>query len=528
MVKKKYPFDNEISLKLTLLLFLILPSWANAQTKERIINYNDQPFTGSRQIVNNNNSLFINVLKGDLAFDEIVKENWIYKLDYDLETTDSIDLTQYLNLHNQEYARFHDMKIKSDSLFCLFEIQSVQPSGSCTNTFRTTLVVLDTNLNFLNLIELKDDSFYYAFYTMAFDSLGNIYLGGRAGPCAIGVTKAVVKLTPNIIFNKISYLDSLPISERYGYLQTINFFGNKIVAGGAPFNTSQRNSTVVLDTALNVLGTGTVNNSDGSAISFFRPYQQYLSFKPNEIMALGITISDIVSSTGNRNYYNLGFSILDSNFNISSVDTLPLIGHFPPNKNTIRPYPYLNPRAGYDYKNPDSLLIAVNHSSILFDTYGEQDTNTFSLYNYNLRTKTLNWRKQIKTGLTNGGHNVAALPGNRYALTFNQYNWRDFTQPNLSLHIWILNGAGDVISTKEYQQSLPQWAVYPNPVQEQLTLPKAATEQAAIPYSVFNTQGATFAQGVLEKGQTQIRVENLPAGSYVLQSPKGVARFVKQ
>lgn len=514
--------------KILLPLALCISVFVHSQEQTRVINTPSSLYTGSLSLVADSSHLYFNVFEGDIAFEEVVKAQWLYKLDHNLNTQDSIDLTPFLNLVNQEYPRFHDLKIQGNHLYCLIEIQSQQPKGICTYTFRTSLLKLDTNLNFISSTEFENDSTYFSFYTMDLDSLGNIYLGGRAGHCDSGVAKAVVKVYPNKTTNKLSYLNALPSTARAGYLQTIHFFKDKLVAGTAPFNSVQRNSTLVIDTALNLLNIGSVNISGLTSMAFFRPYeQQFLHYKSGEIHILGITTSFIVSPTGDPNYYNLGFSVLDTNYNVTAIDTLPLIGHYPPNSITIRPYPYLNPRAGYDYKNPDSLILAVNHSGILFDTYAEQDTNTFSLYNYNLRTKTLNWRKQIKTGLTNGGHNVAALPGNRYALTFNQYNWRDFTEPNLSLHIWILNGAGDIISTKEYQQTLPQWAVYPNPVQEQLTLPKESTKNAVLPYTVFNTQGANLRQGVLEKGQTQITVENLPAGSYVLQSPKGIARFVK-
>ncbi len=513
--------------KILLPLAFCITVLVHGQEQMRVIKSPGSLFTGSLSLVADSSHLYFNVFEGDFAFEEGVKAQWLYKLDHNLNTKDSLDLTPFLNLVNQEYARFHDLKLHGNYLYCLIEIQSSQPKGICTYTFRTSLLKLDTNLNFISSTEFENDSTYFSFYTMDFDSLGNIYLGGRAGHCDSGVAKAVVKVYPNKTTYKLSYLNALPNNARAGYLQTIHFFRDKIVAGTAPFNSAQRNSTLVIDTALNLLNMGSVNISGLTSIAFFRPYQQYLNYKSSEIHILGITTSFIVSPTGDPNYFNLGFSVLDTGYNVTTVDTLPLVGHIT-KTNTIRPFPSLNPRSGIDYKTPDSLIIAIDHSATIYLSYGEQDTNTFSLYNYNLRTKTLNWRKQITTGLTNGHHSVAALPGNRYALTFNQYNWRDFTEPNLSLHIWILNGAGDIINTKEYQQKLPQWAVYPNPAVNALSLPSAATKKEALAYVIYNNAGAKIKEGVLEKGQTLISVDHLPAGSYVLQSPKGTARFIKQ
>ncbi|MDZ7848919.1 MAG: T9SS type A sorting domain-containing protein [Owenweeksia sp.] len=229
-------------------------------------------------------------------------------------------------------------------------------------------------------------------------------------------------------------------------------------------------------------------------------------------------------------YYSFGAALLDSTYNVAFVDTFPSSGY--DHVTSYQKYGGLfASNDPYDYITADSVLYVQAGKFIQYDNYGSKDSTAMYLYNFNARKGRMNWMRKVPRNFPNGSHAVAALPGNRWAVSFTEYNWQKYPGQNLAVHVWVLNGNGDIISKEEFESPVRKLAVYPNPVNERLYLRKAPSLQGAVSFKIFGINGNMVDSGTIDSGERFIEVGDLSHGSYTLflqgSRMEGVAKFQK-
>jgi hypothetical protein len=227
-------------------------------------------------------------------------------------------------------------------------------------------------------------------------------------------------------------------------------------------------------------------------------------------------------------YWNLAFALLDTSYNVSAIDTLPLSGYDFKTKLETMGSHYMSLDA-IDYFNTDSVFIIQGLKVVNHLNFDSQDTTPFYIYNLNLNTKAVNWVRKITRPYTNGNHSIAALPGNRCAIAFNEYNWDDYAGENLTVHIWILDANGSIISQRQFHSKTNAIEIYPNPTTDYLKVNLAEALNSPLLYYIVNTKGEIVKQGLIDEAQKTIDTHDLAKGPYYISlEGKGSTQFLKQ
>lgn len=518
----------KLNVKKLLIIFTYLITCFNSYGQEisRVFKSPSQDFSISRIIEASEHRLFASIGHNN-SFDQFCTEQWIYALDFELNTLDSVSIDQYLNVLPGDNYRIAGMKVKEGNLYAIFNILNPTNPTYYGDQYRSALVKLDSNLNLLQKLEVFNDSLVQAFFDFEIDENKNVYAFGSSYPRGGYWDPTVYKINENLNLVKTQVFDSLPESQ-YGqpsHLTRSTIAGSTLVCYSALVGNLKRLGNLALDTNLNIVGYGSLNvDSTAGPFGIFQGgNHHFYSINEDSIYAYGVFFSPIPSNLASG-YFTLGFSKLDSAFNTAYVDTTMLLPGITP---FTSPDPWVYKDPG-DARSPDSLFVAINGWEIFGPYFYDQDSNSFYLYNYNLRQNKLNWRKKITTGLTNGWHSVEALPGNRYALAFSQYDWKTKNYPNLEVHFWILNGSGDILSSRAFKRPLQKWALYPNPSSQAINLPKEATQSEELSYRLLNSNGQVVKSGSIPQGQHSISIQILSPGNYFLETPLGVGLFVKE
>lgn len=452
-------------------------------------------------------------------YERLSKKVSVYKLDYDLNVVDSLNLSLEFNLTDSTDLRLVDIAFGEDNYLyaLLYLLNDNSPCiGISSHLFR-----IDTNLQVVKSFDFKSDSLLLEFDDLTIKD-DQLVLSGSVIQCRkffkpyvaylnLTTDRLVSRIITEADFNQAYVFNSPAIVDDRILLSTSLWFN--------VINKQQYYSTAVLDTNLNLIDSGMVQDFSWSnnEAAFLRDRGAFIPLSKDSIWKIGPCQSfpDIVwpPPGGDDDYFTFGVSLLDSNYNVTRIDTFPLSGHY----HFTNRYPHYDgvqsSLDAYDYHQVDSVLYVEGEKTVAYDNYGTQDSTAFYLYNFNARLGTMNWIKRIQRNTTIGGYAVAALPGNRWALSFNEYNWRKYSGPNLSVHVWILNGSGDIIGQKEYASAefLPL-EVYPNPAVGVLNLKEASAGDG---YRIFDLQGKLVLQGTLAE-QAQIDVAQLARGNYVL------------
>lgn len=513
--------------KLVIFFFLTAsPGLFFAQALKRVFQSDLQDFTISRDLESSEDRLFVTLGHNSLSFDHYAEEQWIYALDFELNVLDSASIATFLNVLPGDLYQITRLKVWQGHLYATFNTINPNNPAFFGDQFRSAIVKLDSSLNLIQKFEFFNDSAAHAFFDFEIDTNGTVYLfGGRFPPYEYW-DPTIYKLDADFNLVKTQVFDSLPQARRGSpfFLVMSTIAGSTLVCNSFPVSNSQLLSNLALDTNLNIIGYGSINvDSTRGPFGFFHNQNHhYYSINADSIYAYGVFFCPLLNDFG-TGYFTVGFSKLDSSFNTAYVDTTVLLPGITP-FHVPDPSVYSDPG---DARTPDSLFIAINSYAIDGVEFFAQDTNTFYLYNYNLRRGKLNWRKAVTTGLTNGWHAVAALPGNRYALAFSQYDWESKPFPNLEVHVWILNENGDILNTREFKPRL-SWSLYPNPAVSELHFTPAEAPTEKQEYQILSAQGAVVQDGFLAPGQTAINIHSLRPGVYFLQTSAGLARFVKK
>lgn len=497
-----------------LILFLILPFFLCAQLDKLEINRSQ--FTSSTGVWSRDTSLFVNVSKNQL-FNTLATEQWIFRLNDALHLSDSINLSAYINplgLTNQN-PRVHQVCFNDSALFCLVELQDYNLDSLGCYQGRSIILELDYDLEFKARYSVQLDSGEVLLYGMDLKN-DTLIATGMYRNCQPNYRKPFVYRL-SLITGSSDYLqiENLPSS--------VSYFNNPKIVEAGYLTSSMRwtNRALLLNRNLEVEAFGKAfwqNQSEG-LLRNIRTDIDFIPVNRDSVIVFGTAhVLDDSIPLGLDEYHALGISLLDSSLNVGRIDTFPLAGFDGTTSFNLysRPWPGFKP---YDYRNLDSVLITISQHLINYDNFQSQDSNTIYLYNYNARRMEMNWIKTIKTNYTSSDHSLAALPGNRWVLSFNEYNWDRYQGPNLSVHLWLLDQNGSILNQEKFTTAAKGLELYPNPTKSKICLdPNPMTDQH---YFILNQQGQKVKAGLLREGEKCLAVSDLGPGLYWLWLENG-------
>ncbi|GAB5558111.1 MAG: hypothetical protein SchgKO_23240 [Schleiferiaceae bacterium] len=470
-------------------------------------------------------SIYINIAENP-DFGLLRKDHKIYKLDFQLNVLDSLDLSSYntsVTPPNRVIGtRVQEINnIGEDTLVALV-IQwsdTTLPSGISRNVFTANLVYFTKDLNIFNSKAFGD--FEKAFLGFRITRIKNHLL----------LTGALYENTKDTILNPFALklnLDGTPIDTAiasqandfpthgnytdYNYIES---FGDKYVVATGDIN--QYGSCVaILDSNLDVIRTVTLYPPDHGIPNFIMGNQGPLK-RINDstiiLMNTGFTYRSDPLEPWNTEYYHFTVVRCDTAFQNFEIDTLTFSGF-----NHIFYLGIINPRGigeFLDFTNLDSVVFAVPGRIQGTGSLHNRDTNDVFLYSYNLNTGTLNWQKKlVRNSGIRWNTQAAYLGGGKSVFVINEYDWN--TNPNLhqKVVILIMNEHGDVIGQREFTQSLTPIVLYPNPAIDRIRI-KVPSELHPTSYQIISVDGKVVDGGTWES--SELSVENLPVGKYFLK-----------
>jgi len=505
--------------------FLLLSFYTSGQSKQLKL----KPYTFSAQ----NNIEFLDGflfsdVSSNLTFNRGQLEVFIYKFDLQLNILDSIELG--ISDSTIPVNSFRITQLKSfDSALVALVSYSLKGSRNCQKV-NSALIFINSNLQITQEIHFESDSNFLDFAFFDINPQG-VALGGYLYDCdsmnynvCVGYynlndSTYKTKVFPDSLNNTAALTAQSPLLLNDGILFDI-----------WPSKAPEFKNNILVDYDLNLL-------SEGSVLQVNRPdlitlhRSAYFIKSKNGVVQLGLSRSypdsNLLPGAG-PGYWNLAFSLLDSNFDVSVIDTLPLSGYDFGTSKGILGQPFMWTDAA-DYTNTDSTLIVQGVKTIYPSNFDSQDTTPFYIYNLNLNTKAVNWVRKITRPYTNGNHSIAALPGNRCAIAFNEYNWDDYSGENLAVHIWVLDANGSIISQREFKALTNPISLSPNPCSDYLQVTVTEKQKWPLAYTIFNTQGDIVAQGQIREEQNTVDTRALHAGQYLLSlEGAGSAKFLKK
>jgi hypothetical protein len=349
-----------------------------------------------------------------------------------------------------DFLRITELLVMDSNLIALVTY-SYQSANNCPNV-NSALLFLNSNLQLTQEIHFAADSNYLNFSSFDINTQG-IALAGFLYNCdsmvynsclgyySFSDSSYIIQTTPDSISNNTSFEAQDPKLLPDGILYNL-----------WPSKAPEFKNNIFVDYHLNILSEGSVAGANRSDyMTLFRSGGFIES--SGKIYQLGLSrsypLGFLTPSTING-YWNLAFSLLDRSHSVSTIDTLPLSGYKFQTKLEIMGSHYISLDA-IDYSSTDSIFIVQGVKEINHLNFDSRDTTPFYIYNLNLNTKSVNWVRKITRPYTNGNHSIAALPGNRCAIAFNEYNGDDYSGENLAVHIWILDANGSIISQGEFK-----------------------------------------------------------------------------
>ena len=515
-----------MKIKYTVIIFLSLfGSLCVSQSINKEIKISQ--FTSNKNINHLNNYIFIDISKS-IYFDAQPIVTYVFKLDLALNIIDSLSLNAAVNPTQLTTVWAGEIKtIDSNLVVAIYFIDTV--IGNCSPV-KSGLLFYDSSLNLVDKIVFNTGPDQHILPFFDYDSAGFVS-AGTTYDCDSN------RYYPTIAyFNRVDSSFQIknlrPNISNRSALEVIrpSIIANKIYSRVWPPAAPNFSDNIILDKDLNVLQQGSILEPNSQDLKTLHRHGKFLKVN-NKIIQIGLSRSypdSLFLPNTFLGYWNLAFTEIDSFGNINTVDTLPLSGYdFLTNKNTTGQHQF-----GFDaidYHNLDSVFIIHGKKVIITVNFDSKDTTPFYIYNLNLNTKTVNWVKKITRPYTNGNHSIAALPGNRCAIAFNEYNWDDYAGENLTVHIWILDANGSIISQREFHSKTNAFEIYPNPTSDYLKVNLAEALNSPLPYSIVNAKGEIVKQGLIDKVQKTIDTHDLAKGPYYISlEGKGSTQFLKQ
>lgn len=425
-------------------------------------------FTGAEYIAAGDSFLFASI-NYNRFYTQLAEQAFLYKFDFNLNVLDSVKLNGW-NLGQSDF--FYPSDIEVDSGGNVYSLHLYYKSASSAYCGITSYILVhNSSLSLIDSISLDVDTLSENFIEiLLYDR--HILATGGASVCGTGLVRpAIFNYDLTTKTGRLVRFDTLGLPNSRTYFHDVaRTTDGFIVRAEGPVKVTQNKSwgNVGLDSSFNVTTIGSFSEKNSSELRALRGTGAYVPVSEDSIYQLSVAWAwPQHKPPGALNYQNFGYSLLDSANNVCSIDTLPLCGF----NCSLDPYDLVQASwDAYDYTTTDSVLFVQMERYVNSDNFYLKDTVPFYIYNFNGSKGRMNWIRKIERNYTCGGHAVAALPGNRWAISFNEYNWDKYPGENLSVHIWILNGKGDIISQREFTKSMEKIKVFPNPARDYITV----------------------------------------------------------
>ncbi len=496
--------------------FLFFALSAKAQIQEAY--FHKDTFAISETVTSIGENIFINQAKG-WYFDAHLRDQYIIKLNSDLQKKDSLNVSQLIGVNNSYVLYCPKLKrIDNGRAVGIFNTQNMDYGPPRNFRQKMDVVVFDTSLHVQHLFTLDwgnsilrlldvqyyNDSLYFVGFTTdsSFGNINNVLI-----KTSIDGTTRKQKLYPYSLFSTINEL------KLFG---NIFFKNNRILISlGGDFDGGNR--FAVLDHDLNLINVHFPIDSTNAFLVF--PASGFFLEDGNGVVSFLSSLlsykqpsSSHPAYPGTVPYFSMGVAQLDSSFNVIRIDSFPFSGF--DYEYYINPKPYFD---AFDYKVVDSVIMIMPGQEINADNFLLKDTNDIYIYNYNAVTKSMNWIKVYNSGYSNSLVSAAeVLPGNRYLIMLNEYNWDKYNYPNTSIHIMILDSKGNIVGNEEHPYLRNHLTVYPNPFGNELRVEGLPERLKPFTYKLFDMSGKELESGKLGEDGTTITTTQ-QTGSYILQ-----------
>ncbi len=522
---------NSIILKnfdlVSLLTILIFPYIICGQEVKR--EFKNEQFNNSDLIASDGEFIYMD-FGSHLYFSAVPETQFLYKLDKSLNLIDSLNLTSlFLNPDSSGTLYFTDLEVdESGFIYTLCNLIYDPPSGGNCRIVKSLLARFNSSLKLLDTYFIDRDSLEESLSYLHIKD-GVIILSGVGYKCGNSLKPLIARLNTksNIIqfklFQEFSNTKSLILTNPIQIEDKIISNVNLVISS----NSQNHLSTLVLDTSFSILDTGSVLGKKSNINLTMIGAGAFIPVSSDSIWKLTSTMLQYIPNFDK--YWVFGVSLLDTNFNVTSIDTFSLSGYDFNVPGSVQ-YAYLQASYDtYDYSTIDSVLYVQGSKYITYDNYSGKDSSSFYLYNFNARKGTMNWIKRIQRNYSAGEHSITALKNNRWAIAFNEYNWDKYTGENLAVHVWILNGNGDIISKKEWRKK--EWLnLYPNPAHEflQLEFREANWGKNEVYFQIYDILGKIVMEGYI-KNQEPLDISKLSSGTYqIIVEDTNVSSFIKE
>ena len=514
--------DKKIRLSIFLSLLSLLCFSQSYTTEIKISQY-----TSGKSIAYLEDYIYVDISKS-LYFDKYRETSYIFKLDRALNTLDSVNLNALVNPSQLATVWTGDIKVIDSTLaVSIYYIDTI--INNCSPV-KIGLLFFDDALNLVDQIYFNPGPNQYILPFFDYDSVSFVFSGTTYNCDSNDYSPTIAYFNRTDSTFKVKNLGE-SISNTFAQEVTRHsIIDNKIYCRVWPPASPNFSDNIILDRDLNVLHQGSILEPFSQDLKTLHRHGKFIKTN-NKIVQIGLSRSypdSLFLPSTLFGYWNLAFTEIDSLGNITTVDTLPLSGYdFQTSKDITGQHQF-----GFDaidYNVLDSVLIIQGEKAVFTYNFDSQDTTPFYIYNLNLNTKSVNWVRKVTRPYTNGNHSIAALPGNRSAIAFNEYNWDDYSGENLAVHIWILDANGSIISQREFKAPTNPISLFPNPCSDYLQVTLAKDQKWPLAYSVFNAKGDRVAKGQINGKQNTIDTRQLPAGQYILNlEGLGSAKFLKK
>lgn len=490
---------------------LILFIWSINVKGQEIEKYiHTKPFTFSSASLYLNNHVFFNKAENQI-WDLLPINQKIFKADLSLNIIDSVDLKNLLSISASDYLECFQLKPIDNELSLLL----TQFYPDSTNFFgylhKSHHVILDSNLGLVHhsIYDLESTGLQLVDVEVVGDKkffVGWVATDSNSSSCIVSHpyndSSYQISYYPDSLFSNpqvfanLSYLDSVfavSLSSTYG-------------------STTER--IAIIDTSLKIQKLVDMYDPRGEPVYF--PNFGFMVKRDNK---LPIYISSVVGDYPfgqNQPYMLMGAGFMDAQYDFTRIDTFSFSGkHSKSPSGLINPKPWLE---AFGCNTIDSCLLVMAGQEMLYGFgFPDKFANDVYFYNYNATLEGLNWTQVYNNGYTHASIlSVTALPDNKYLVILNEYNWDKYSYDNLSIHLMIINGNGDLINQKENPHSRVPLSAYPNPFQDRVVIDNLPNDHKSYQYVLVTTSGQEVSRGEI-RSTGEISFKEKHTGPHVLR-----------
>lgn len=438
----------------------------------------------------------------------------LIRLDDHLNLIDSFSLDGFYKGAAFESIYTSRLKNIDDTLYLL----GIRSFADSVNFLRTEFIAirLTSQLNPLDTLILSESSLNFDLQDVV-KSNGHLYFSGERWNQSASSFKSIL-LKTSLNLELLNYREhQLAVdSSMSAFLGAIHVIDDSIlVVSTSTFRGHNKNLTL-FDTSLNHLTSTKFNDPAKPNLTFNRT-GEFVSDSSGNLHLVSTSShyrQDLPPPLYVGDHYNIAVLHLNDQLHHTWTDTLSFCGY---NYNLGGSISSTNPIFHYDglsCRIPDSCFIAVSGQNVFTEDFEGQHLNEIYLYNLNLNSGQTNWQK-VLTSHTTGHHtSTDILPGNRYVLVLNEYDWTNYSYPSTSVHVMILDGQGSILTEREFSPS-PKVKVYPNPA-SQFFVVEMKNPDDRYRYEILSTSGETLQQGSAFDGIPVNLNPNLARGTYLL------------